>query len=87
MSAWPVLVEQGVPPGEQHAVDVGLAHEPGWDRALVHPDADGSDDALVAPVGEHGVGLADRLVGVVVRVVDEHHVDPVEAESLQRLRQ
>ncbi len=51
------------------------------------PTPIGPDDPLVAQLGQRRVGLGDGLVAVVVRVVDQHDVDPVEAEPLQALLQ
>ena len=73
------------PAGHEHAVRVRLAHDPLERRRRVHPGADRPDDALVAEFGERGERLADRRVEVVVRVVHEHDVHPVEAEPLEAL--
>ena len=77
------LVEQRVPAGHQHHVDVRVGDEPGEHLRLVHAGADRADDAGRAQLLQRRVGLAERLLGVVVRVVDERDVDPVEAEPGQ----
>jgi len=79
----PRLVDERVPAGEQDRVDVGLTHEPRRDGRLVHPETDRTDDALVAQVVQNRVGLADGLVGEVVRVVDVDDIDPVQPEPVE----
>ena len=49
------------------------------------PGAHGADGALRAELGERGHGLADRLIQVVLRVVDVDELDPVEAEPVEAL--
>ena len=71
--------------GDEHAVDVGLAHEAAEHLGLVHAGADRADDALLAQPCERGKGAGKRLLIVVVRVVDEGDVDAVEAESSEAL--
>jgi len=78
-----VLVEQGVPARQQHRVHVGLPDEPGQQRRLVHPGADRADHALGPQPLQRRVRLVQRLRGVVVRVVQVDHVDPVQAQPLQ----
>ena len=80
-------IEQGVAPGDQHAVQVAALHAPGERGRGVHPGADGPDHALGPEPGQGRVGFAGRLLQVVVGVVDEHDVHPVEPEPLQALLQ
>jgi hypothetical protein len=77
------MVQQGVPPGEQHHVHVGVPDEPGEHRGLVHARADGADGAFGAHPLQRRIRLGERLLLVVVRVVDEHDVDAVELEPFQ----
>lgn len=79
----PVLVQERVAAGQQHHVDVRLAHEPGGQRRLVHPDPDRADHAFGAQPLQCRVRLAQRLLGVGVRVVQQDHVDTVDAEAVQ----
>jgi len=71
-------VEQGVPAGHQHAVQVPALDHPGERGSGVHAGADGADSALGAEFGQGGVRLVRRLVQDVVGVVDERDVHPVE---------
>ena len=79
------LVEERVAVGEQEDVHVGLAGEPREHRRLVHAGADRPDHALGAEPLEGRPRPVDRGLPVVVRVVDERDVDPVEAEPLEAL--
>ncbi len=47
------------------------------------PGADRADDAFVAPAPQRGIRLVDRLVHVVVGIVDVDDVDAVETEPLE----
>ena len=80
-------VEQRVDPGLQHRVQVGLADEPGQHRRLGHPHADRADHALVPQRRQGGPGAGQRLIPVVVGVVDEDHVHAVHAQPAQALLQ
>lgn len=80
-------VEEGVAARAQHDVDVGVAHEAGEHRGLVHPGADGPDDALGAQFLQCRVGLGERLLLVSVGVVEVGDVDAVEAEPGEALLQ
>jgi hypothetical protein len=77
------LVQQGVAAGQQHHVEVGVAHQVGQHLPLVHAGADGADRALRAQLVQGGVGLLDRRPPVVVRVVQQCDVDAVQGEALQ----
>ena len=79
------LFEQRVAPGEEHRVHVGFADEAGEHLRLVHAGSDGPDHALLAEPGEGRVRPVKRGLPVVVRVVDQGDVDPVEPEPLQAL--
>ncbi|MEY9906258.1 hypothetical protein ABIA35_002475 [Catenulispora sp. MAP12-49] len=50
------LVEQGVAAGQQHHVHIGVAHDAGEHRGLVHAGADCSHDSLVAQSFQGRVG-------------------------------
>src|SRR5207248_1386429 len=80
-------VEDGVAAGKQEAVDVGLAREAAEQLALVHPDADRADNALVAQLRERGQGLVASLLVAVIRIVHQRDVDAVEPESPEALGQ
>ena len=80
-----VLVEQRVAVREQHDVDVGLTHEACEHRRLVHAGADGPHDALRPELLEGRPRPVDGGLPVVVRVVDEGDVDPIQAEAFQAL--
>jgi hypothetical protein len=74
------LVEQGVPAGEHEAVEPGiarLAHEPGQHRRLVHASADRADGPGLPEICEGTVRAGERLVEVVVGIVDVQHVHPI----------
>lgn len=74
------LVEEGVAPGAQHRVDVGVPDEAGEHPGLVHARADRADDAFRAQPFQGRVALAEGLFGVVVGVVQVDEVDAVDAE-------
>ena len=82
-----VLLEERVPAREHHHVDVGVPHEVGEHRRLVHPGADRRHGALRAQLRERRIAGREHLVPVVVRIVEVDDVDPVEAEALQALRE
>ena len=71
--------------GEEHDVDDPGGDEAGEERGRVHPGADRSDDTGVAELDECGQGDIERLVHVVVGVVDEHDVDPLPPEPAAAL--
>ncbi len=71
------LLEQRVPPGDQHHVHVGPADELGERGDDVHAEPDPAEHALVAQLGERRQGAVERLGDVVLRVVHERDVDPV----------
>ncbi len=79
------LVQEGVPPGDQEDVEVALLGEAGQHRRLVHACADGPDHALLAHPGERRPRFADRLLPVVVGIVDQGDVDAPDAESFEAL--
>ena len=79
------LVEQGVAARDQHAVGLRFADEAHGRRGIVDARAHGADGALRAELGECGHGLADRLIQMVLRVVDVDELDPVEAEPDEAL--
>jgi len=74
------LVEQRVPAGDQDDVEVGLAGKPGEHVRLVHRHPDGSDRALGPEPLEGRKGARQRLMVVMVGIVDEDDVDPLESE-------
>ena len=74
------MVEQGVAAGEQDAVDVDPADDPGQHRDVVRAQAHRADHAFVSQCGERRQRRGLRLVDVVVGVVDVDHVDPVQPE-------
>ena len=73
-------VEQRVTAGDEHAVQVGAGQEPLQHLDLVHADAHGPDDTLRAKIGEGRVRLVERLPPVLVRVMDQHDVNTVDAQ-------
>ena len=77
------LVEERVATGEQDAVGSGLGDDSGEAARVAHSRADRPDDPFVAELRESGQRLRDRLVEVIVGVVDEHEVDPVETEAFE----
>lgn len=77
------MVEQAVAAGQQDGVDVGLADEAGEEPGLVHADADRAHDSFRAQCLQRGIRLGQRLLGVVVRIVQVDDVDPVQAQPLQ----
>ena len=79
------LFEERVAPGEEDGVHVGLADEAGEHLRLVHAGPDGPDRALLAEPGEGRVRPVERGPPVVVRVMDQRDVDPVEPEPLHAL--
>src|SRR5437667_1191315 len=80
-----VLVEERIATGDEEDVEVALASEPGQHRGLVHPGTDRPDDAVLAQSVESWIRLSDRRLPVVVRVVEEEDVDPVEPEPPEAL--
>ena len=76
----PAAVEQRAAAGEQDAVDVHAADEPGGDLGVVRAQAHGADHAFVSEAEQGGEGLGLGLVEVVVGVVDVEQVDPIQAE-------
>ena len=79
------LVQQRVATGQQEAVEVGLLRKAGQHLRLVHAGADSTDHALLAQLIERAVGAAQRLVVVVVGVVDVQDVDPADGQALEAL--
>ena len=77
------LVEQRVAPCDQHAVEVRFTNEAHGRCGVVDSRAHGADDALLAELDQRGHGLPDRLVQVVLRVVNVDELDPVEAEAAE----
>ena len=80
-----VLIEQGVAARDEEDVQLRLTREPGKHRRLVHPDADGTDDTLLTEPVQRRIGAVDRGLPMVVGIVDEDHVDPLEPEPLETL--
>ena len=80
-----VLFEERVAPGEEDGVHVGLADEAREHLRLVHAGPDSPDQALLAEPGKGRVRPVERGLPVVVRVVDQCDVDPLEPEPLQAL--
>ncbi len=76
-------VEERVPTREQQTVDVGLAREASEHLGLVHADADRAHDTFAAEPFECGVRTGQSLVEMVVRIVNVHDVDAVEAKALE----
>jgi hypothetical protein len=79
------LVQQGVPARDHDAVQVGSGDQPGERAGVVHAGADRAHHALVPQLGQGRVRLVHRLRQVVVGVMDEREVDPVEAQPGQAL--
>ena len=76
-----VLFEQGVTAGEEDDIDDAGLDEAGEQRCRVHPGADRPHDAGVAKLDERRQRRVERLVHVIVRIVDEHDVDAVPPEA------
>ena len=79
------LIEQRVATGQHHHVDVHLAHERGQLAGVVHARADRPHHALGAELGECGIPLEQRGEEMVLGIVQEEHVDPVDAHPRERL--
>ena len=80
-----VLVEQRVASRDEEDVHLRLPGEPGEHRRLVHARPDRAEDALLAQPVQGRIGALDGGLPVVVGIVDERHVDPVEPEPLEAL--
>ena len=78
-------VEQGVATGDQHAVEIDPVHEPRQHLALVHPASDRAHDPLIPQLEQRRERAVERFLLVVVGIVHEHHVEPVEPEAVQAL--
>ena len=79
------LIEQRVAAREQHAVELGLAHEAREQRRAVHPGTDRAHHALRAQPPQCGKGAAQRGLGMVVGIVHVQDVDAIRAEPRQAL--
>lgn len=77
------MVQEGVAARAQHHVDIGLADEAGQHPRLVHAHADRAYHALRAQLRQSGKALAERLLGVVVGVVEVDDVHAVQAEPAE----
>ena len=77
------LIEQGVAPGHQHAVEVAPLQEGGGGGHRVGAHRDGVDHLLAPHVGQGPVGSLQRLVQVVVGVMHVDDADPVGAQPLE----
>ena len=88
-----ILLEEGVAPGEQEAVELAVLEGVGDRLHLVDAEADRLDVAVAAELVERLVGAFHRrpvhlrlqlgAVGEGIDVVDEEDVDAVEAEALE----
>jgi hypothetical protein len=81
------VIEQRVPPGDQHAVEIAPRHEPFGERRGVDADADRPDRAVRAQPGQRGIGAVERLGEVIVGVVDERDVHPVQPQPPEAVLQ
>ena len=91
------LLQQRVAASQQKGVEIAGAGKVGQHLPLVHAEADGLDDLLLAQLVERGIGLGHHWVEVpplarrpirldafcLVRVVDQHHVEAVRFEPRQ----
>jgi hypothetical protein len=73
-------VQERVAAGEQEAIEIRLAGKASQHLGLVHSRADRRDRAVRAQPVERAIRAAQRLVVMVVRVVDQQHVDTIEGE-------
>lgn len=78
-------VEEGVTPSEQDTIDIAFARKTHEDRGLVHADADRTDDSFVSQPLERDVRTGERLLEMVVGIVDERDVYSVEPQPLEAL--
>ena len=74
------LVEQRVAAREQEAVEVRLARKPRQHLRLVHARPDGADDTVGAQLVERAIGAVQRVLEMVVGVVDVEDVQAFDAE-------
>jgi len=72
------LVEQRVAAGHEHAVHVGLPRDARQGLCLVHPRTHGANHPLVAQLSQRRERLSDRLVEVIVGIVDMRDVHAIE---------
>ena len=86
-SSSPDWVQQGVAAGQQEAVEVALPGELGQRLPVVHPRADRLDHALGPQLVQGRVGLVDRLLVVIVGVVDQQDVHVVRIQPFEALLQ
>ena len=75
------LVQQRVPAGDQHAVEVAPLEEGRRRLHRVRAQRDRVDDPLIAQVDERAVGARHRFVDVVVGIVDVDDVDPIGTQT------
>ncbi len=79
------LVEQRVATSQQKAIEVGLARKSCEHLGLVHAGAHGADHPVASQPVQGSIGSIERLVVVVVRVVDVEDVDSCKAQPFQAL--
>ena len=78
-------VHQRPATGHHHHVDRALADDPEQRLDVPHPDAHRPDHALLPQFDQCGDGLGDGLVQILLGVVHEDDVHPVQAEPLEAL--
>ena len=77
------MFQQGVTTGEHHDVDVGLEHEPGGHRGLVHSHSYRSHHSLFPQLDECADALGRCLIPVIIRIVQVDDVEVVDAQTMQ----
>src|SRR5690606_33144208 len=77
------LLQQCVAPGQQEAVEISIAGEISQHLPLVHARADSLNHALTAQLSQGGEGFVERLVIMIVGVMDVQDVDAVNFESVE----
>ena len=81
------LVKQRIAARDQHQVNVGVGHEAREHLGLVHANADRAHASLRAQLLQCRVRLAQCLLAVIVRIVNERDVDVVKAEPAKAVGQ
>src|SRR6266511_957929 len=77
------LIEQGVAPSQEEAIEVRLESKTHQHFRLVHSGTDCTDDSFRSQIGERPKSPGDRLVVMVVGIVDVKDVDAIEMQSLE----
>ena len=81
------LLQDRVAAGQQEAVEVAGARQAHQHLALIHAGADRADHALRAEPVQHRVGAVHHFREVLVRIMDVHDVQAVDAQPRQAVLQ